>query len=277
MSEAIVQLNEAAIKGELKTLVKNSVEETLNALLEHEADELVKADRYERSNQRQGYRSGHYKRNFTTTSGDVTLMSKSRQIAGDPEQVSPLFSGKDATGNPLKNHQHAFYWPCDLDGDGKIDHVKVVAPRAITPGERVAFENLKKIWSGGRDLGKMILLHAQPLAQREEALVVENATPVVFGRHYKPHAGSFDEWLVAEVRRSCVEVGLPEPVTVEPAPVLPCRDGAPIRWSEFVCQRKGERPTHGYGFRLTFSQPVKVPFAIGKMAHFGLGLFMAKK
>ena len=73
MSEAIVQLNEAAIKGELKTLVKNSVEETLNALLEHEADELVKADRYERSNQRQGYRSGHYQRNFTTTSGDVTL------------------------------------------------------------------------------------------------------------------------------------------------------------------------------------------------------------
>ena len=73
MSETIIQLNEAAIKGELKALVKNSVEETLNALLEHEADELVKADRYERSGRRQGYRSGHYDRNFTTTSGDVTL------------------------------------------------------------------------------------------------------------------------------------------------------------------------------------------------------------
>ena len=42
MSETIIQLNEAAIKGELKDLVKNSVEETLNALLDHEADELVK-------------------------------------------------------------------------------------------------------------------------------------------------------------------------------------------------------------------------------------------
>ena len=73
MSETIVQLNEAAIKGELKALVKNSVEEILNALLEHEADELVKAERYERSSHRQGYRSGHYDRNFTTTSGDVTL------------------------------------------------------------------------------------------------------------------------------------------------------------------------------------------------------------
>lgn len=73
MSDNILQLNEAAIKGELKDLVKNSVEETLNALLDHEADELVNAERYERSGDRKGYRSGHYDRNFTTTSGDVTL------------------------------------------------------------------------------------------------------------------------------------------------------------------------------------------------------------
>lgn len=73
MSENIIQLNEAAIKGELKDLVRNSVEETLNALLDHEADELINADRYERTGDRQGYRSGHYDRNFTTTSGDVTL------------------------------------------------------------------------------------------------------------------------------------------------------------------------------------------------------------
>ena len=34
MSDDIIQLNEAAIKGELKNLVRNSVEETLNALLD---------------------------------------------------------------------------------------------------------------------------------------------------------------------------------------------------------------------------------------------------
>ena len=73
MSDNIIQLNEAAIKGELKDLVRNSVEETLNELLNHEADELVKAQRYERKVDRAGYRSGHYDRNFTTTSGDVTL------------------------------------------------------------------------------------------------------------------------------------------------------------------------------------------------------------
>ena len=73
MSEKIVQLNEEVIKGQLKELVRGSVEETLNELLEAEAEKLTQAARYERNEQRQGYRSGHYSRNLTTTSGDVTL------------------------------------------------------------------------------------------------------------------------------------------------------------------------------------------------------------
>ena len=73
MSEKIVTLNEEAIKGEIRELVRGSVEETLNNLLEAEADRLTQAARYERSEDRQGYRSGHYDRNLTTTSGEVTL------------------------------------------------------------------------------------------------------------------------------------------------------------------------------------------------------------
>ena len=69
----IVQLNEEIIKSELKELVRSSVEETLNGLLEQEAQQLTGAARYERSAERQGYRSGHYSRNLTTTSGDVEL------------------------------------------------------------------------------------------------------------------------------------------------------------------------------------------------------------
>ena len=75
MSEKIVQLNEEIIKGQLKELVRGSVEETLNELLEKEAESLTQAARYERSEARQGYRSGHYDRNLTTTSGDVTTTS----------------------------------------------------------------------------------------------------------------------------------------------------------------------------------------------------------
>jgi len=73
MSEKIVQLNEEVIKGQLKELVRGSVEETLNELLEQEAEKLTQAVRCERNEAHQGYRSSHYDRNFTTASGDVTL------------------------------------------------------------------------------------------------------------------------------------------------------------------------------------------------------------
>ena len=44
MSDKIIQLNEDLIKHDLKDLVRSSVEETLNALLDKEADELDNAE-----------------------------------------------------------------------------------------------------------------------------------------------------------------------------------------------------------------------------------------
>lgn len=73
MSEPIVTFDEQAVRGELKELVRRTVEDTLNALLEEEADDLVKADRYERTAEREAYRAGHYERGLTTTSGQVTF------------------------------------------------------------------------------------------------------------------------------------------------------------------------------------------------------------
>lgn len=73
MSNNIIQLNQELIHDQLKELVRGSVEETLNALLDQEANQLINAEKYERSGERKGYRSGHYDRNFTTTSGDVKL------------------------------------------------------------------------------------------------------------------------------------------------------------------------------------------------------------
>lgn len=73
MSEKIVHLNEEVIKVQNKALTRGSLEETLNELLEAEAEKRTQAARYERNEQCQGYRSDHYNRNLTTTSGDVTL------------------------------------------------------------------------------------------------------------------------------------------------------------------------------------------------------------
>lgn len=73
MSDPIVTFDEDAIKGELRELVRSTVESTLNALLEEEADDLVGAERYERTAGRDAYRAGHYERGLTTTSGQVTI------------------------------------------------------------------------------------------------------------------------------------------------------------------------------------------------------------
>ena len=203
------------------------------------------------------------------------LMSRHKHCCGDPDAVSPLFSGKDASGRPLCGHQHASYWPCDTDGDGKIDHVRVFLPRGLTQDERAALESLRHVWARGAKLAELIYLHCLPLAAFPRARTVVSATPVVFGRHYKARQGAHRDWLEAELRRACAVQGLPEPVRVEPFPFLPIRDGAELPWSSFARQRKDKAPQPGYGFRLHFDSPVPVPFAIGSLAHFGLGLFVA--
>lgn len=91
MSEKIVQLNEEVIKGQIKELVRGSVEETLNELLEKEAESLTQAARYERNETRQGYRSGHYDRNLTTTSGDVTLHMMPKKSNMDKSMPKSLY------------------------------------------------------------------------------------------------------------------------------------------------------------------------------------------
>lgn len=73
MPEPIVTLNEESLRSDLRELVRKTVEDTLNGLLEAEADELVGAERYERTAEREAYRAGHYDRGLTTSSGEVTI------------------------------------------------------------------------------------------------------------------------------------------------------------------------------------------------------------
>ena len=73
MPEPIVTLNEESLRSDLRELVGRTVEDTLNGLLEAEADDLVGAGRYERTADREAYRAGHYDRGLTTSSGEVTI------------------------------------------------------------------------------------------------------------------------------------------------------------------------------------------------------------
>jgi putative transposase len=70
---AFVQVDEGRIQEHLDDVVRRTVEETLNALLEAEADELCGAKRYERSSTRCDTRAGHYRRQLQTKAGEVEL------------------------------------------------------------------------------------------------------------------------------------------------------------------------------------------------------------
>jgi len=69
----VIQVNEAEVKAHLGEMVRRSVEETLNGMLDAEADRLCRAKRYERTTDRQDTRAGHYQRRLHTKAGEVTL------------------------------------------------------------------------------------------------------------------------------------------------------------------------------------------------------------
>lgn len=69
----VIRIDDERIKGHLAQVVRGTVEETLNALLDAEADRLCNAQRYERTEARRDTRAGHYERRLETKAGEVTL------------------------------------------------------------------------------------------------------------------------------------------------------------------------------------------------------------
>ena len=69
----LLKVNEEEVENYLGNLVRESVETTLNTMLDAEADELTKARRYERTLERVDTRAGHYERKLLTKAGEVKL------------------------------------------------------------------------------------------------------------------------------------------------------------------------------------------------------------
>ncbi len=69
----VIRIDEGRIKDHLGEMVRGTVEEALNAMLDAEADRLCGAARYERSESRQDTRAGSYERSLHTKAGEVTL------------------------------------------------------------------------------------------------------------------------------------------------------------------------------------------------------------
>ena len=69
----IINIDEKMVKDHLGKIVKGTIEETINALLDEEADRLCGAKLYERSENRVDYRCGKRDRKLQTFAGTVNL------------------------------------------------------------------------------------------------------------------------------------------------------------------------------------------------------------
>ena len=67
----VIRIDEGRIKDHLGEMVRGTIEEALNAMLDAEADRLCGASRYERSEDRQDTRAGTYERSLHTKAGEV--------------------------------------------------------------------------------------------------------------------------------------------------------------------------------------------------------------
>ena len=68
-----IRVDAGQLRSHIDEAVRSSVEETLNSLLDAEADQICGASRYERSADRVDTRAGHYQRQLETKAGSVTL------------------------------------------------------------------------------------------------------------------------------------------------------------------------------------------------------------
>src|SRR4029077_15611580 len=95
----VIQIDEARIRDHLGEMVRGTVEETLNAMLDAEADQLCGAGRYERSEARQDTRAGSYERTLQTSAGEVNLKV----------QLSRGSADRDVSGGHLRTARGRHY------------------------------------------------------------------------------------------------------------------------------------------------------------------------
>jgi putative transposase len=69
----VIRVDQAQVRAHVDELVRHSVEQTLNGLLDAEADQLCSASRYQRSPERLDTRAGSYRRKLLTKAGEVEL------------------------------------------------------------------------------------------------------------------------------------------------------------------------------------------------------------
>ncbi len=93
----LIEIDQEQLQLHVDGIVRDTVEETLNALLDAEADELCGAKKYQRSPERTDYRAGHYSRQFHTKAGEVELKVPKLRRATFESQVIERYRRRESS------------------------------------------------------------------------------------------------------------------------------------------------------------------------------------
>jgi CRISPR-associated protein Csb2 len=221
---------------------------------------------------------------------------------------SAVLAGKDADGQPLRGHRHAFYLPTDEDGDGRLDHLTIVAEEGFGPGEVRALQRLPQIRTAEREASgsplRVLLLGLGALGEgragpTEMSALWTSATPFIVTRHLKKNGRKRDpralwynqaEFVATVLREELARLMERRPemvgVSVADIVVLPLVDERghfrcgvrqlrPIQFKRVRHKRDDDGSRRPAGtFQITFPVAVRGPIALGHSAHYGMGLFV---
>lgn len=201
--------------------------------------------------------------------------------------ASQLLAGKDPEGRPLRGHRHAHYLALDEDTDGLVDTLLVWVPHGLDPSELAALVALERLW--GRDYvadfrpGNLVLeavggIEALPPQLVGPSTSWASRTPYLPTRHRK-RKEEILEFLASDVSREVdfrvdgsPHHGLVPPRAVAEVAALP---RSPLEYRRHRIRQGPESASRAVAVRLVFPRPVQGPLVLGRLSHFGLGLFAA--
>jgi transposase-like protein len=93
----LIEIDQGQLRQHVDGLVRDAVEDTLNALLDAEADALCNAKRYERSPDRTDYRAASYGRQLHTKAGEVELRVPKLRRATFESQVIERYRRRETS------------------------------------------------------------------------------------------------------------------------------------------------------------------------------------
>lgn len=220
----------------------------------------------------------------------VTLCS----FAGDKRAM--VFTGLDASGKPLTDHQHTHIF-CEANGArDEITHITIWATMGFDEEARLALRKLNRVFGkGGFDIrlvlhgiGKPEDFHDCVLFGRSRQW--RSITPFVSTRHAKTYRdgrpkmaangwqeGSHGHDLLRLLALQANGKSVAAVTQLDEHEALYEFGTRRLRSLQFQMHRHrgdGRRGNQsGAGFIITFPDPQQGPFALGYGAHFGLGLF----